>query len=84
MDNRIVINEEDFNILINLSTDTNGISSATIETDFHDGVVDEMQDAQIDAIESLILAHAHIGIDIKDHKYIEGIKVAMEAIDNNS
>lgn len=37
----------------------------------------------IDAIESLILAHAVSGIDIESPAYIEGIEVAVEACANN-
>jgi hypothetical protein len=32
------------------------------------------------AIESLVLAHACAGIDVADHKYIEGIQTAIEAL----
>jgi hypothetical protein len=37
----------------------------------------------IDAIESLILAHACAGIDIESPAYIEGIETAVEACSNN-
>ena len=33
----------------------------------------------MDAIESLILAHACAGVDVKAPKYIEGIETAVEA-----
>jgi len=39
--------------------------------------------AQIDAIESLILAHSCAGIDITSPEYIEGIETAVQAIGNN-
>lgn len=36
--------------------------------------------AAVDALESLILAHACAGIDITSPAYLEGIEVAVEAI----
>jgi hypothetical protein len=42
------------------------------------------QDDAIDAIESLILAHACAGIDVESPAYIEGINTTLEAISNNS
>ena len=38
----------------------------------------------IDALESLILAHALAGVDIQAVGYVEGIKTALEALENNS
>ena len=35
--------------------------------------------AAMDAIESLILAHACAGVDVKNPAYIEGIETAVEA-----
>lgn len=40
-------------------------------------------EAGIDAIESLILAHATLGVDIEAPGYVEGIKTAVEALANN-
>jgi hypothetical protein len=37
----------------------------------------------LDAVDSLILAHACAGINVKDPKYIEGVQVTLEAIANN-
>lgn len=37
----------------------------------------------IDAIESLILAHACAGINISSKKYVEGLQTALDAIGNN-
>jgi hypothetical protein len=39
--------------------------------------------AAIDALESLILAHACAGIDVESPAYVEGIETAVEAISNN-
>ena len=38
----------------------------------------------IDAIESLILAHARAGIDIASPPYVEGIETAVNACANNA
>ncbi len=40
-------------------------------------------EAAIDAIESLIFAHACAGIDIESPAYLEGIEIAIIAISNN-
>jgi len=37
----------------------------------------------MDAIESLILAHACAGVNVEDKKYMEGIQTAIEACANN-
>lgn len=43
----------------------------------------ERYNAAMDAIESIILAHACAGIDIESQAYLEGIKTAVEACANN-
>jgi hypothetical protein len=40
-------------------------------------------DAALDALESLIVAHACAGIDVSSPAYVEGIETAYDAIDNN-
>jgi hypothetical protein len=37
----------------------------------------------MDAIESLILAHASAGLDVASPAYVEGIETAVEACCNN-
>lgn len=44
---------------------------------------DEQYNAAMDAIESIILAHACAGIDISTPEYIEGIETAVLACANN-
>jgi len=39
--------------------------------------------AALDAIESLILAHAIAGIDVESPAYLEGIESAVDAVSNN-
>ena len=43
---------------------------------------DDVYNAAIDALESLILAHACAGIDISSPAYLEGIETAVDAIPN--
>ena len=40
-------------------------------------------EAAIDAVESLILAHACAGVDIESQAYVKGIEDSIEAISNN-
>ena len=40
--------------------------------------------AVVDALESLILAHACSGIDIGSPAYVEGLRTSLEAIANHS
>lgn len=39
--------------------------------------------AALDALESLILAHACEGINVCESKYVAGVGTALDAIDNN-
>ena len=39
--------------------------------------------AAMDALESMILAHALAGVDIEAPAYLEGIDTAIDAIENN-
>ena len=44
---------------------------------------DRFFNAAIDGLESLILAHACAGVDVKSPAYIEGIETAVDAITNH-
>lgn len=60
--------------------------NSSITSDLHDeptGEHEEEYDAAIDAIESMILAHASAGVDIESPAYVEGIEAAVEAVANN-
>lgn len=73
-------------ILILLTSATpDGRRDGTISTDFfHPNAGDRGEsDPAIDAIESLILAHACAGVDVEAAAYIEGIEAALDAIANN-
>lgn len=61
------------------------IRSSSLHTDYdHDGDYKDWHDAncRIDAIESLILAHACAGVDVEAQAYIDGIQTALDAICN--
>jgi len=44
---------------------------------------DEQLNAAMDAVESMVLAHACAGIDVTDVRYVEGIRTCVEACANN-
>jgi hypothetical protein len=70
--------------------------AGSVTSTFHDEVRDALElerdeeqalawikyDAALDGIESLILAHACAGIDVKDPKYVEGLETAIHAAEN--
>ena len=43
---------------------------------------DEAYNAMVDAIESLVLAHACAGVNVEAQEYIEGLNMAIDAIFN--
>ena len=53
----------------------------TITSDFHENPA-EVNPA-LDAVESMILAHAVAGVDIESPAYLEGIETALDAIYNH-
>lgn len=64
-----------------------GDGGGSITSSFHDfsGVsfilcLRESYNHAIDAIESLVLAHAVAGVDIKSPAYIEGLETAIQAV----
>ena len=64
-----------FGIVLQLDGD-----GGTINSDLHTTDDTVEQTAALDAVESLILAHAVAGVDIASPAYIEGIEVAVESI----
>jgi hypothetical protein len=76
-------------IVVELTEDGGG----SITSDLHEdqaGAEEQMTDGYnryeggIDALESLILAHAISGVDIEAPSYVEGIQTAVEALANNT
>ncbi len=74
------------NISISLSEpDQDGKRSGTIDwSEIQRDPTANGEDDSVDAIESLILAHACAGVDVESDAYIEGVNTALETIDNNS
>lgn len=67
-------------------------SGGSITSNLHEPPTDEDEEefnaaerynAAMDALESIILAHAVAGVDIESPAYLEGIKTAVEACANN-
>ena len=58
-----------------------------IETDFKagdgDSEGDDAYDHAIDGIESLLLAHAVAGVDVRSPQYVQGLEVALETMANH-
>ena len=53
-------------------------NAGKITSDLKDGSDDPELAAAMDAIESLILAHACAGVDVASPAYVEGIETAVE------
>ena len=60
-----------------------GHGGGTIRSELHHPKDGPEATAAIDALESLILAHACAGIDITSPAYLEGIETAVDAITNH-
>ena len=59
----------------------NSTGGGSIVSNLHED--DNLYNAAIDGIESMILAHACAGVDISTPAYMEGIETAVEAVSNN-
>lgn len=66
-----------------MSVMLSGTGGGTIESSFDKEICDPPLYAALDAIESLVLAHACAGIDIETTAYVEGIETAVDAIFNH-
>ena len=74
---------------ITLELDTKG--GGTVHSTLHITAADADFEAEyrqeynsaIDGLESLVLAHACSGIDVRDGRYVAGIGAALEAISNH-
>ena len=83
---QIKLETNDFIILIELSGNA-GISVAgNISSNLRlsDDNCNSEWNRSIDALESLILAHACAGLDVSSDQYIKGIETSLEAIANNN
>lgn len=72
-----------FGIRIELTDDFATITSELKDDDNPDGEDNTLYDATVDGIESMIMAHACEGIDVKSPRYVEGIKIAVQAAANH-
>lgn len=64
--------------------DAQGRRTGSVTSSLHSSEVDDDQfNAAMDAIESMVLAHACAGIDVTDPRYVEGIRTCVEACANN-
>ena len=55
---------------------------AVLTSDLHEDGEDPEYRAAIDAVESLILAHAAAGVNVTAAAYVEGVETAVESIAN--
>jgi hypothetical protein len=58
-----------------------GKQSGTLHSDLHEKKESNQLMAAIDALESIILAHACEGIDVKSPAYVCGIEIAANSIE---
>lgn len=64
--------------------DARGRRSGSVTSSLHSSDADDDQfNAAMDAVESLVLAHACAGVDVTDHRYVEGIRTCLDACENN-
>jgi hypothetical protein len=73
---------------IKVTLDDIMVGFGKIQSDLHNnnkimGRLEDTYESAIDAIESLILAHAVAGVDIESPAYMEGIETAVDACFNN-
>jgi hypothetical protein len=60
-----------------------GTISSNLKTGGENATANRPYNAAIDGLESLILTHACVGVDVQAPAYIEGIETAVEAIANH-
>jgi hypothetical protein len=65
-----------YGVIVEVNPDKSGSIISLLHSEDED---DELFNAAMDGIESLILAHAIAGIDVESSEYIEGIKTAVDA-----
>jgi len=78
----MILDTVDGRMTITIGGPGNGAISSELRAG-GDVVAGSAYDGAIDAIESLVLAHACAGIDVEDPRYLEGVNTALEAIDNH-
>ncbi len=64
--------------------DTRGRRSGSVTSSLHSSDADDDQfNAAMDAVESLVLAHACAGIDVTETRYVAGLRTCIDACENN-
>jgi hypothetical protein len=64
--------------------DARGRRSGSVTSSLHTSEEDADEfNAAMDAVESMVLAHACAGIDVTDPRYVEGVRTCVEACANN-
>ena len=64
--------------------DNQGRRTGSVTSSLHSSEAeDEQFNAAMDAVESVVLAHACAGIDVTDPRYVEGIRTCVQACANN-
>lgn len=71
-----------FNIVVQVYYEGTTPCGGSISSSMHELGEDEFNNA-MDGIESMILAHAIAGLDIRNPRYLEGIEVAVQSCANN-
>ena len=64
--------------------DAQGRRSGSVTSSLHSPEADDDSfNAAMDAVESMVLAHACAGIDVTDPRYVEGVRTCVESCANN-
>ena len=71
-----------YGIVLSILDGGGSITSTDLKTE-HNDPEDELYNAAMDGIESMILAHAVAGVDIETPAYLEGIETAVNACAHN-
>ena len=74
------INLPCFGIVVSLTGDGGGNITSDLHEETGDFYDDSVYNTGIDAIESMILAHAIAGVDVEEPAYLEGIETAVDAL----
>ena len=60
------------------------VNDGAVSSDLHDPQEGPVVRAAVDAIESMVLAHAMAGVDVGGSPYLAGLETAVEAVFNHA